>query len=186
MNEQNLNMYAEPTAQDMDKAVEQTDDFLISSDYYEEEQVNEADSIRYNYEDAYGEDYDGEIIISNLTSIYVSTKTKVSQRTGKEYIDNTVITKLFCDSDEVKVTFFDKVFSRYDERKNRITTQGNEALAELVRGLTGNTRDNRFVLDLDKFQEKLATLDQVKVKIYSYDDKGYEKYSFKVLAYSEK
>lgn len=178
MNEQTLNMN--------ENVVEQKNSFLISSDYYEEEQVNEADRIRYSYEDAYGEDYEGEIIISNLTSIFVSTKEKISQRTGKPYIDNTVITKLFCDEEEVKLTFFDKVFGRYNEEKGTITALGNEPLAELVRGLTGNTRDNRFVIDVDEFKDKLATLEQVKVKIYSYEDKGYERYSFKVLAFTEK
>lgn len=162
-----------------------TDDFLISSDYFEEQQQSEEESMRNLYSDAFAEDYVDETIIANLCTVYVSTKEKTSSK-GNTYTSNLCITKVFIDEEEVKIAFFDEMFNNYDERKNRITVMGNHPIAEIVRGLTGNTQHNRFIIDLDKFQEKLSNIEQMRIRIYQYMDNGYERSSFKVLAFSEK
>lgn len=183
---ENQNRFADPSANvQMERVVEQPEnDFVISSDYYEQQILTDEESIRQSYEQAYPEDYVDETITVNSIDVFVNTREKTS-RSGNTYTSNLCITRLYIDEDETRLAFFDEMFNRYDEENNTITVTGNHPLAEIVRVLTGNTRDNRFVIDLGRFQDRLARIDQLRCRIYSYVDNGYVRYSFNVLAFSE-
>ena len=159
------------------------DDFIIESCYTDEQ---EEYSPREAYAQVDTNNYVDDTIIANEVCIFMSCKDKVSKKTGKNYRSRNCITKLYIDNEEVKLTFFNEMFNNYDESKETLKVKTNHPVMALVQYLSQNYEHNTFTINLPKFKETLQKIDQIKVKIYEYNDKGYPKHSFKVLAHSEK
>lgn len=161
------------------------EDWLLEVDDYEEQTLTEEEQFREKYTDASPEDYENEVIICDQIRLFMSNKDKTS-KAGNEYRSHNNITKLYIDSDETKVALFDEMFSDYTEETDILVARGQNPVVRLLQVLTNNPNRNYFKIKYTPFCERVKKIDQLKLEIYSYNVNGFEKHSFKVLAYSEK
>ncbi len=156
------------------------DNFLVSSEIEEEQEIDEAFVMRMQYEKATPEDYEGDTIIIDAVSLSPMFSEMKTSKAGNDYKSNKCILTLFNDEDETQIPFYIENFRDYKEEKDLLIVKGHNPLAKIVKKLSNDKVNNKFTIKYDKFRETCNRLINLKVEIYEYDRNGYTDHSIRI------